>query len=136
MKNNDRQTELTGRFAALGDPIRFAIVERLLTEGEVSAGDLGAAFDVTAPAVSRHLSVLHRAGLVRRRVDRQRRLYSVDPDSLRVIAGWIERHHTFWEGMPNFIVADYGGGAVETPEEGESAMAARMARDRPLVGKG
>jgi DNA-binding transcriptional ArsR family regulator len=93
-----RPLPLTDRFAALGDSVRFAIVERLLSEGELSAGDLGAGFDISAPAVSRHLSVLHRAGLVARRVDRQRRLYSIEASGMNDIAGWIERYRAFWEG--------------------------------------
>jgi len=85
-------------FAALGDPIRFAIVERLLVEGEVSAGDLSAGFPVSAPAISRHLSVLRRAGLAQRRIDRQRRLYSVRPDALEAVAAWTMTHAEFWQG--------------------------------------
>ncbi|NQW13378.1 MAG: winged helix-turn-helix transcriptional regulator, partial [Rhodobacter sp.] len=55
-------TKLTETFAALGDKTRFAIVERLLTEGELSAGELQAVADISAPAISRHLKVLRLAG--------------------------------------------------------------------------
>lgn len=98
MTTNDASAPaLHGLFSALGDPIRLAIVERLLVEGEVAAGDLGARFDVSAPAISRHLGVLHDAGLVRRRAVRQRRLYSVEPGAMRGIVGWTERHRAFWQ---------------------------------------
>ena len=98
MKNMNPAPPLPSLFSALGDPIRLAIVERLIAEGEVAAGDLGAAFDVSAPAISRHLAVLRDAGLVRRRVDRQRRLYAVEPAALHGIADWAGRHRAFWQG--------------------------------------
>ncbi|MCB1389611.1 MAG: helix-turn-helix transcriptional regulator [Rhodobacteraceae bacterium] len=96
MLNKDRP--LASLFSALGDPIRLAIVERLLAEGETAAGELSAGFDISAPAVSRHLAVLHDAGLIRRRADKQRRLYSAVPDALRDVHGWTDRHRAFWEG--------------------------------------
>lgn len=95
---NEANPSLPDLFAALGDPTRFAIVERLLAEGEVSAGDLGAGFPVSAPAISRHLSVLRRAGIARRRIDRQRRLYSIRPDALQMLAVWTMTHAEFWQG--------------------------------------
>ncbi|MBO0755219.1 MAG: winged helix-turn-helix transcriptional regulator, partial [Bradyrhizobiaceae bacterium] len=58
-------------FAALSDPTRRAIVERLASKGELTVGDIAARFDISAPAISRHLHVLERAGLVERRVNRQ-----------------------------------------------------------------
>lgn len=91
-------TALARQFAALGDPIRFAIVDRLAREGEVPAGALSAAFEVTAPAISRHLSVLHKAGIVHRRSEGQRRLYSLAPESLGQIALWTLSHRAFWQG--------------------------------------
>lgn len=87
---------LVDRFAALGDPTRLAIVETLLAEGEKSAGEIGANLPVSAPAVSRHLKVLCEAGLIQRRIDRQRRLYSPDPEGLGAIRDWLEFHRRFW----------------------------------------
>ncbi len=89
-------TQLTNTFSALGDDIRFAIVERLLNEGELSAGELQQVADVSAPAISRHLKVLRRAGVIRQRVDRQRRLYTVEKDAVQSIRDWIEKHRKFW----------------------------------------
>ena len=71
---------LSQTFAALGDPTRFAIVSRLLEQGELSAGILQSVGDISAPAISRHLKVLRNSGVITQRVDAQRRLYSVKPD--------------------------------------------------------
>ncbi len=90
-------SRLTQTFSALGDETRFAIVERLLTGGEASAGDLQSVADISAPAISRHLKVLRNAGLIRQRVDRQRRMYAVEPEAVRAINAWIEYHRKFWE---------------------------------------
>ncbi|MFZ5710239.1 MAG: ArsR/SmtB family transcription factor [Pseudomonadota bacterium] len=84
-------------FAALSDPTRFAIVERLLAEGEQSAGGLQAVADITAPAISRHLKVLREAGVIRQRIDAQRRYYSAVPEPLAAIARWTGNHRVFWE---------------------------------------
>ncbi len=84
-------------FAALSDPHRFEIIERLMEEGETPAGDISNMFDISAPAVSRHLSVLHRAGLVARRINGQQRLYSVRPEAIRQVSDWTMNHRAFWE---------------------------------------
>lgn len=98
-------TELPIRFAALGDPTRLAIVERLLGEGELSAGDLHKVAPVSAPAISRHLKILREAGLVTRRIDAQRRLYSVAPEAMRTIAAWTMNHREFWEASVDRLAA-------------------------------
>ena len=85
-------------FAALSDPTRLAIVERLLAEGERSAGDIAAPFAMSKPAISKHLRVLESAGLIERRVERQWRLCRVRPDAMRAVGDWIERYRSFWEG--------------------------------------
>lgn len=68
-------------FSALGDPTRFAIVERLLSEGELRATTLQQGTGILAPAISRHLKNLRKSGIVRQCVDAQRRLYSVQPEA-------------------------------------------------------
>jgi DNA-binding transcriptional ArsR family regulator len=85
------------RFAALSDPTRRHIVE-LLGAGEQAAGAIGAHFPVSAPAVSQHLRTLRDAGLVRVRVDGQRRLYSLDPDGFAEMEAWFEKMRRFWSG--------------------------------------
>lgn len=88
---------LSEKFAALGDPTRFEILQSLMTQGETSAGDIVAASSVSAPAISRHLGVLHDAGLILRRAQAQRRLYSVNPAAMGEIARWTMSHRDFWE---------------------------------------
>jgi DNA-binding transcriptional ArsR family regulator len=90
-------SKLTHTFAALGDDTRFAIVERLLKEGELSAGDLQEGTSISAPAVSRHLKVLRSAGLVSQRVDKQRRLYSARPEAVQSIGAWSMFYRDFWQ---------------------------------------
>lgn len=77
-------------FAALADPARLAIVERL-ARGEASAGELGAPLPISQPAVSRHIAVLERAGLVTRRVDRQRRMFRLAPHRLAETRAWLDK---------------------------------------------
>lgn len=84
-------------FAALSDPVRFAIVERLLNEGELSAGELGNSFDISAPAVSQHLGVLREAGIVKRRARAQQRLYSIEPAGLMAVVDWADQARRFWQ---------------------------------------
>ncbi|MGY3438139.1 MULTISPECIES: ArsR/SmtB family transcription factor [unclassified Marinovum] len=88
---------LPATFAALSDPVRFAMVERLLNEGELSAGELRHGFAISAPAVSQHLGVLREAGLVKRRAVAQRRLYSIEPGGLMAVANWADEARRFWE---------------------------------------
>lgn len=88
---------LADTFAALGHPVRLAIVERLLKKGELAAGDLVARGDMSAPAMSHHFKVLRDAGIVRQRVDAQRRLYSVRPEAVRAIGKWSLTYRQFWE---------------------------------------
>ena len=88
--------QLSETFAALGNDVRFAIVERLLRDGELAAGEL-AAPDMSAPAMSHHFKVLRQAGIVAQRIDAQRRLYSVRPEAIEAIGRWSLTHREFWE---------------------------------------
>ena len=94
MHNND--LSMPELFAALGDPVRFAITERLLTQGALSAGALQDVAEISAPAVSRHLKVLRKAGIVTQSIDKQRRIYAVNPQAVGRISRWIEGHEAFW----------------------------------------
>ncbi|MEO3413421.1 metalloregulator ArsR/SmtB family transcription factor [Roseovarius sp. CAU 1744] len=89
--------DLTQTFSALSDATRLAVVERLMAEGELPAGNLVAAAEMSAPAMSRHLKVLREAGLVQSRVDGTRRLYSVRAEALQAIADWTLDHRAFWQ---------------------------------------
>lgn len=85
-------------FSALGDPTRFAIVSRLLEDGELSAGVLQSEAKISAPAISRHLKVLRNAGVIDQRIDAQRRLYSVRKEAVQSIHNWTMNYKEFWEG--------------------------------------
>jgi DNA-binding transcriptional ArsR family regulator len=82
-------------FEAISDPTRRAILD-LLTRRERSAGEIAAEFAVSRPAISRHVRVLRRAGLVRERREAQQRLYSLDPTPLREVDRWLERYRLHW----------------------------------------
>jgi DNA-binding transcriptional ArsR family regulator len=83
-------------FAALADPTRRAIVERLLAHGELTAGELAQPFTITTPAISRHLRVLEQAGLIARRVEQQWRYLRVREDALAPVESWISRQRRHW----------------------------------------
>lgn len=82
-------------FAALADPTRRAILSRLAT-GEASVNELAAPFRMSQPAVSKHLKVLERAGLIERDVDRQRRPARLKAAPMAAAVGWLEEFKTFW----------------------------------------
>jgi len=94
-------TQLIRTFAALGDQTRFAIVERLLKEGELSAGELQEGVEISPPAVSRHLKILRTAGVISQRVESQKRIYSVRPQAVETISAWTISHRDFWEASLN-----------------------------------
>jgi len=96
--------ELNGTFAALADPTRRAILARL-ARGEASVGDLAQPFDISLPAISRHLRVLERARLIERRVDAQRRVCRLRAQPLHAAAKWIERYRDFWEARLDDLAA-------------------------------
>jgi len=87
---------LDAAFAALADPTRRAILARL-AKGEASVTELTAPFDISQPAISKHLKVLERAGLVAKRRDAQRRLCRLEPEPLAEVTGWLEAYRRFWE---------------------------------------
>jgi len=87
---------LDATFAALADPTRRAILARL-AKGEVSVTDLAAPFDMSLPAISKHLKVLERAGLIIRGRDAQWRPCRLDARPLREVASFVESYRRFWE---------------------------------------
>ena len=84
-------------FEVLSDPVRRRIVE-LLAEAPRTAGELGREFEISRPAVSRHLRVLREGRVVRFRSEAQRRIYSLDPTGLDEADAWLERCRRFWRG--------------------------------------
>lgn len=87
---------LSAAFAALADPTRRAILARLVT-GECSVTTLAEPFDMSLPAVSKHLRVLERAGLVARRREAQWHHCRLEPAPLKDVAEWTERYRRLWE---------------------------------------
>jgi DNA-binding transcriptional ArsR family regulator len=87
---------LDATFAALADPTRRAILARL-TRGDASVTDLAEPFAMTQPAISKHLKVLERAGLVSRGRDAQRRPRRLDPRPLAEASQWLDGYRRFWE---------------------------------------
>ena len=87
---------LSATFAALADPTRRAILARL-AQGEASVGELAEPFDISLPAVSRHLKVLESARLIVREKDAQWRRCRLEAAPLKLAADWVEQYRDFWE---------------------------------------
>lgn len=90
-------TPLIRSFSALADETRLSIVEQLMAQGELPAGELVKGSGISAPAISRHLRVLRDAGLIAQRAEGTRRIYYARPDGLRMIADWTRDRRKFWE---------------------------------------
>jgi len=88
---------LDATFAALADPTRRAILARLAS-GQASVTQLAEPFAMSQPAISKHLKVLERAGLISRRRDAQRRPRCLEAKPLAQATEWLERYRQFWEG--------------------------------------
>ncbi len=87
---------LSATFAALADPTRRAILARLAL-GETSVSELAKPFDISAPAISKHLKVLENAGLITRGREAQWRPCKLEPKALRGVDEWLERYRRLWE---------------------------------------
>ena len=96
VKQNAREDRLTAVFGALADPTRRAILRRL-KEGEAPVGVLAEPFDISLPAISRHLKVLERAGLIVRGREAQWRPCRLDAEPIKEVAIWAGDYRQFWE---------------------------------------
>jgi DNA-binding transcriptional ArsR family regulator len=112
MVTNDARLDRT--FAALADSTRRAILARL-THGDATVGELARPFRVSRPAISKHLRVLERAGLVRR--ERRGRISrcELEASAMRDAADWVDRYRVFWEGRLDALQ----GYVEQTSERGE-----------------
>lgn len=121
-------SNLDQRFAALADPTRRAILARLRS-GATSVGELAKPFAMSLPAVSKHLKVLERAGLLTRGRDAQWRPCALRPEGLQAVADWVEDYRALWEARLDRMQA-----YVEDLARREAAAAvappARRARSR------
>jgi len=88
---------LDATFTALADPTRRAILARLMT-GEVTVMELAEPFAMSQPAISKHLKVLERAGLISRGRDAQRRPCRIEGEALAEVTGWLDEYRKVWEG--------------------------------------
>ncbi|MEO1407854.1 MAG: metalloregulator ArsR/SmtB family transcription factor [Pseudomonadota bacterium] len=91
------KVNLDAVFAALADPTRRDILSRL-SDGQASVSELSEPFAMSQPAISKHLKVLERAGLITRDVDKQRRPAMLNAEPMAAAVNWLEAFRGFWEG--------------------------------------
>jgi DNA-binding transcriptional ArsR family regulator len=109
--------KLDSLFAALADPTRRAIIEQLIAAGELSVGDVAAPFNISGPAITRHLQVLERAGLIERRIERQWRFVRLRADALAPVESWLSRQRRHWTAALDRLEAL---AAAQTPKRRKS----------------
>jgi DNA-binding transcriptional ArsR family regulator len=131
---------LSATFAALADPTRRAILARLAS-GEAPVTELAEPFEMSLPAVSKHLKVLERAGLVARGREAQRRPCRLEAGPLRDAAGWLSRYQRFWSAqldrLAAFVKADsWPPGPPPPPSLASRSRAASTRRRRKSTARG
>jgi DNA-binding transcriptional ArsR family regulator len=113
------ESQLDATFAALADPTRRAILARL-AEGEASVSELAEPFAISQPAVSRHLKMLEKAGLISVGRDAQRRPRRIEAQPLADAHAWIERYRDIWESSYlrlDALLEELKSGAADAPRE-------------------
>ena len=114
------QSDLDAIFAALADPTRRAILSRLV-DGQASVNEIAAPFEMSQPAVSRHLKVLERAGLIERDIDEQRRPARLKAKPMATAVDWLTEFKAFWgtsfDQLDNVLVNMKQAKAKETGHE-------------------
>lgn len=113
MVTNGADLDLT--FGALSDSTRRAILARL-TRGDATVGELAEPFDISRPAISKHLGVLERAGLVERTREGRITRCTLDAAPMREAAEWVERYRGFWEGQLDALARYFETGADGSAE--------------------
>ena len=129
--------QLDAMFMALADPTRRAILRRL-TEGEASVTELARPFAMSQPAVSKHLKVLERAGLVSRHRDAQRRPCRLEARRLRAVTEWLDGYRRYWDesyqrldDLLGELVADEATRPPATSPDGSAARPDDPGGSRP-----
>jgi len=89
-------TQQTGLFQAIADPTRRQILDRLREGDGLAVNDIAARFDISRPAISKHLRVLHQAHLVMESREGRHRVYRLNPGPLREVDRWLEHYRRFW----------------------------------------
>ncbi len=112
------EDRLSETFAALANPMRRAILTRL-ANGEASVNEIAAPFDVTLPAISRHIKVLERAGLVTQTQHAQYRPCKLEASPLAEISAWTEQYRPIWEARFNRM-DDYLQQIQDNPKENKA----------------
>jgi DNA-binding transcriptional ArsR family regulator len=131
---------LSATFAALADPTRRAIIARLAM-GETTVNELAKPFDMSGPAISKHLKVLENAGLITRGREAQWRPCRIEPKALKVVDDWLERYRQFWEERLDRLeeylntlqaeaAAEQKAAASSTPAEKVSRKKRRQVKER------
>ncbi|NNF06312.1 MAG: winged helix-turn-helix transcriptional regulator [Candidatus Eisenbacteria bacterium] len=123
--NTSRRLDLT--FAALSDPTRRAILARL-ARGEKTVSELAAPFNVTMPAITKHLKVMERAGLVERGQTAQWRPCRLKPKPLGEAVDWIDRYREIWE--TNFARLDTLLEELQAPAQNAAARSRKKAKGK------
>jgi DNA-binding transcriptional ArsR family regulator len=100
-----RSGDLSATFAALSDPTRRVILERL-SRGDGTPGELARPLRISSPAVTKHLRVLERAGLLQRRRNGRQHILTLEPGPMKQADAWIATYRRFWEGSLDAL-ADY-----------------------------
>jgi DNA-binding transcriptional ArsR family regulator len=90
-------SEKSDVYGAIADPTRRSILERLAREGEKNVSELRAPFAMSQPAVSKHLRLLREVGLVRKRSEGRNSFYSLQPQKLREVHGWVTYFEKYWD---------------------------------------
>jgi DNA-binding transcriptional ArsR family regulator len=117
MEATDRLSKVYG---ALAHPVRRAILTQL-ARGEAKVGDIATRFDMTAPAITNHLKVLEKAGLVQRRTAAQTRILSLEPGMLREGEEWISSMRQFWQQSFDRLESHLVSGRRVKPRKGKES---------------
>lgn len=125
---------LSATFSALADPTRRAIIARLAM-GETTVSDLAKPFDMSGPAISKHLKVLENAGLITRGRDAQWRPCRIEPKALKTVDDWLERYRQFWEQrldrLEDYLNTLQAETAVAQPASGATSNRVARRKTRP-----
>lgn len=132
------QPDLSSVFAALADPTRRAILARL-SESDAAVKDLAEPFDLSGPAITKHLKVLERAGLISRSREGQQRPCRLEPQALAPAAEWIEQYRTMWEAqldrLDSYLKSIAPSSSGQAPEAaGRKTMRKKPKRSKPRRG--
>ncbi len=92
----NREPDLDAIFAALADPTRRAIISKL-SIGDAAVSDLAEPFAMSQPAISKHLKVLEKAGLIEKRIEKQKRISHLKAEPMQAAVNWLEQYKEFWE---------------------------------------